>query len=414
MDNSKRWSVEKYPTHVLFSMFFILAIILSLTFVSTLGVTPARNTLDYIGSSSETYSFTIINSEQKDMDLKLGVRGNLANYINLEKTSIHIDSSEEQVKVFYTLNLPKDLSPGTQVGEIIITQDIKSVEGENYIGATLAVVTQVYVYVPYPGKYAEAKLNVINADSNGDATFVISVASKGQFDLSNVYANIDVYSALNEKIDSFNTRSYTIKSGEKQDIIHKWKADVQTGNYKAKVALIYDDKIINLEDDFSVGEAHIELQELYVNDFSLGQIVKVNMLLENKWSEAIIGVHSIMDIHAKTGEKIDSVKSPDYDIEPLGKQILASYWDTIGVREGNYDVKITLEYPNKQISNNLEFVVKSNELQVMGLGYVISYDGRTSDSDSSDMVLILVIVVAILVLVNLLWFVILRKYIQKK
>ena len=135
MGNSKKCLINNYLTHILYSTFFILVIILSLTLVPALGVTPARNTLDYVGSSSNTYYFTIINSEQKDIDLKLSVRGNLANYINLEKTSIQIGSSEEQVKVSYTLNLPKDLPPGTQVGEIIIIQDIKSIEGENYIGA---------------------------------------------------------------------------------------------------------------------------------------------------------------------------------------------------------------------------------------------------------------------------------------
>ncbi len=400
--------ISHYVLILVFFIFFISSI-------SALGVTPARNTIDYIGKSSNTYSFTIVNSENKDMNLKISARGDLANYINLEKSSVSMSSSDSQVKISYFLNLPEQLSPGTQVGEIVITENPKLEEGENYIGATLAVVTQVYVYVPYPGKYAEAKLNVINADSNGDATFIISVASKGDFDLTDVYANIDVYSALNEKIDSLFTEKYFIASGDKKDIIYKWKASVPIGNYKAKVALIYDDKIINLEDEFAVGEANIELQELYVNEFSLGEIVKVNMLLENKWSEAIIGVHSIMEIYSKDGKKLDSIKSPNYDIEPLGKQILSSYWDTSGVKEGSYDTTVSLEYGNKKIDNDLELIVSSNELKVLGLGYVISADKRSSNSSgSNDTVTILIIVIGILVLVNILWFLVLRKYITKK
>lgn len=393
---------------ILFCCLFLISSVLAL------GVTPARKTLDYSGKSSESFSFTIVNSENKDMNLKISARGDLANYINLGKTSVDMSAADSEVKVSYTLNLPDSLNPGTQVGEIVITETPAEDMGENYIGATLAVVTQVYVYVPYPGKYAEAKLNVINADSNGDATFVISVASKGSFELTGVYANVDIYSSLNEKIDSFNTESYNIPSGEKKDIIYKWDAkNVAIGDYKARVALVYDEKVINLEDDFSVGEATIELQELYVNDFSLGQIVKVNMLLENKWSEPIIGVHSIMDIYGSNGNKLDSIKSPNYDIEPLGKQILSSYWDTVGVSEGSYNTIVSLEYNNKKIDNDLELVVSSNKLQVIGLGYVISSDNRTSSSGGGDMTTILVIAVTILILVNVLWFVVFRKYLKK-
>ncbi len=397
--------------NLLFTIFLFFIILAN---VSALGVTPARNTLDFNANSRNTYTFKIINSENKDIDLKITTRGDLGQYIDLAERKIHMNSDENEKEISYVLNLPSDLKPGLEIGEIVVTEDASVGEGENYIGATLAVVTQVYVYVPYPGKYAEAKLNVLNADSNDEVTLVVSVASKGEFDLPNVYAIVDIFTSLNEKIDTFTTETYSIKSGEKKDIIYKWNSkDAKVGKYQTKVALVYDDKVINLEDTFSIGEANIELQDLYVNDFTLGQIVKVNMLLENKWSEAIIGVHSIMDIYGKSGNKLDSIKSPDYDIEPFGKQILSSYWDTAGVNEGNYDTKITLEYGTKKIDNDLELTVTTNEIKVYGLGYVISNDNRGDSTESDSLVTILVIVAVILILVNILWFLVLRKYIKK-
>ncbi len=398
----------------------LLIMIIGLFFISNvvaLGVSPARNTLDFSSGSNNKYVFKIINSEAKDMNLEISARGDLVDYINLNKRMVNIISGDEMIEIGYHLNLPDSLSPGLHVGEIVISEPSQDLDdGVNFVGATLAVVTQIHVYVPYPGKYADAKLNIINAEVGGEAIFVIPVVSRGKFDLVDVYANVDVYSDLNEKIDSFNTESYSVASGEKIDIMYKWNAKVPIGNYKAKVALVYDGEVINLEDEFKVGQASIELQDLYVNDFSLGDIVKVDMLLENKWSEPIIGVRSVMEIFGNDGNLLDKILSPNYDIEALNKQVISSYWDTAGVGEGNYDTTITLSYGENSVDNELELVVSDNSLQVVGLGYVISSDKRGTSASGGDnnMVMILLIVVGLLVMVNLLWFMIFRKMMAKK
>ena len=204
------------------------------------------------------------------------------------------------------------------------------------------------------------------------------------------------------------------ESQEKEDLIYKWNAkELSTGNYYAKAAVIYEDKVINLDGTFRVGSTTLELQDLYVNNFNLGEIVKVDMLVENKWSEPISGARSIMEIYGKQGNLLDKIISPDYTISGLSKEIMSAYWDTNGVYEGDYDTKVTLEYANNRIDNNLVLQVSQNKLTVIGLGYVISEDGRSSGGENSTMT-ILFIVIGILVLVNLLWFILLRKFVAKK
>lgn len=401
----------KFNLKLFFCFIFIIFFIFE---VSALGVTPARRTIDFSPSLNQKNSFTIVNPEGKNMELNIYVRGELTQYIKLEKTSVSLTSNDASISISYDLNLPSELSPGTNIGEIVISESSKQSSGENFIGATLSVVTQVYVYVPYPGRYAEAIMNILNADSNGDVTFIIPISNLGEFDLNNVYANVDVYSSLNEKISSFNTHSINIKSQEKEDLIYKWNAkELSTGNYYAKAAVIYEDKVINLDGTFRVGSTTLELQNLYVNNFNLGEIVKVDMLVENKWSEPISGARSIMEIYGKQGNLLDKIISPDYTISGLSKEIMSAYWDTNGVYEGDYDTKVTLEYANNRIDNNLVLQVSQNKLTVIGLGYVISEDGRSSGGENSTMT-ILFIVIGILVLVNLLWFILLRKFVAKK
>ena len=66
------------------------------------------------------------------------------------------------------LNLPSELTPGLHTGEVFAMQLPSGPTSEgSQILATLAVVTQVYVYVPYPGKYANAKMYVYGANAGG-------------------------------------------------------------------------------------------------------------------------------------------------------------------------------------------------------------------------------------------------------
>jgi hypothetical protein len=392
----------------------ILALFLAST-ISALGITPARNTLDFSPNFQTDASFKVINSEGTTRELVIQTRGELANNIVLKERRLNFESSESEKSAGYTINLPGALSPGLHIGEIVVSEQQKEVEDDNtMVGATLAVVTQIYVYVPYPGKYAEARFNIKSGKKDEGIIISIPILNKGEFDISNAYANIDIYSSLNEKVDSFNTNSVSIKSGDKVDLTHNWKKDVPVGEYKAKATLIYDGETITLEDTFKVGSEVLDLQQITVNNFNLGEIAKMELLIENKWSEVISQVHSQVQIFSAAGDILADFNSPDYSVEPLSKKVLVSYWDTAGVQEDTYDTKVTLHYSgDKSIDSDLQLVVSDNKIEVIGLGYVLSENGGPSGG-GDNLVMILVIVIGVLILINVLWFLMLRKFLVKK
>lgn len=383
--------------------------------VSALGVTPARTTLNFEPGLQSTISFSIINSEHKDMNLVIYAQGSLNNSISLKENSITMSAGEESRQMSYDVSLPNQLPPGLNIGEVVILQlPGKSGASEAYVGAALAVVTQLYVYIPYPGQYAEAALNVINAEQGGDAILIIPVINRGKEDLSSVKANIDIYNKLNEKVASFNTVEIELLSGERTELVHKWKADVPVGSYRAVVTLIYGNnppKIINLEKQFNVGTPDLELQQIEVKDFYLGDIAKFEMLIENKWSEQISNAYAQTQIFDKEGGIMADFKSAQQDIPALSKIMMVSYWDTAGVREGTYETKIFLRYGEKSSQKNLKVKVSQNSIEIIGLGYVIS--SEKPKPGSSNLVFILIIVIVVLVLINLLWFLFLRKRLRK-
>jgi len=395
--------------------FFVLSFIFLVGIVSALGVTPGRSLVDYKEESMQQGgSFKVLNDDSKARELVIQTKGELAKNIRLDERRISFTQTDTEKVITYILNLPSDLSPGKHIGEIVISEEVgSSGDDDTIVGAVLSVVTLIEVFVPYPGKYAEAKLNIKNAGAGEDVEFIIPIVNMGEFDLTKVYANIDLYNDNGEKLDSFNTKTISIPSDGKVDLTHKWKANVPVGSYKAIVTVIYDGESINLEGTFQVGSVSLELQQITVNNFELGQIVKMDLLVQNKWSEDFDGVYTQVQIFSSGGEILADFNSPTEKVPALQKKVLSSYWDTAGVKVGTYDTKVIIHYAgDKTVETNLKLVVKENSLEVIGLGYVLSEDG--GDPGSSDtLIVILIIVIGLLILLNLVWFFVLRKALKK-
>ncbi len=391
-------------------LMFLLIGIFMISSVCALGVTPARTTLDFEPGLSKSVGFEILNSGNEDMKVVFSAQGELAEYISLNVAEASISAAEGSKAFNYNLNLPSELTPGLHTGEVFAMQLPSGPTSEgSQILATLAVVTQVYVYVPYPGKYANAKMYVYGANVGGDVKFVIPVISAGEFDLTSVRANVDIYNKLNEKVASFNTDSISVPSGTRKELAYRWKADVPIGDYLAKASLIYDDGTLNFEEAFSVGSEELELQEISVRGFTLGEIAKLEMLVENKWSEPISDAHVATKIMNDRGDIVSSFESATYDVDPLSKKVFVSYWDTAGVRVGTYETEVSINYGDKSSKKSLQFDVEENELIIIGLGYVISEDG----GESNILMIVLIGVIVLLVLINLLWFFLFRKRFKK-
>ncbi|MCH7850629.1 MAG: hypothetical protein IH845_03235 [Nanoarchaeota archaeon] len=390
----------------IFGFGFLMLILMS--GVSALGVTPARTTIDFEPGLEREVKFEVINSDKKDIDIVMVPDGELAEYIQISESKSSIPSDIKTREFSYTLNLPGDLEPGLHIGEVIILQ-VPSSSGSSgaQVFATLAVVTQIYVYVPFPGKYANADLIIYNANQGEAVRFVFPIVSAGEFDLTSVWANVEIFNKLDEVVGSFNTGTIEVPSGEKREIVYDWVADVAIGEYRAVASLVYDEGTINLEKIFSVGSLELELESIRVSDFSLGEIAKLEMLVENKWSEPISGAYIETKIKDDDGIIVSAFESVSYEVAALSKKVFVSYWDTAGVKEGTYEADVTINYAGKVSNNNLRFEVSENDLTIIGLGYVISDSGSGEELDT--IIVVLIIVVVLLVLINLLWFLKLRK-----
>jgi hypothetical protein len=383
---------------LIFGVLFLLVLIPN---ISALGITPGRTTVDFSPNLERDIQFTLINSEKKDMNVAFTIEGDLQNLIELTSDVIHFKAGEDSKNFNYKIKLPSNLSPGLHKTNIIAVELPPDMENqETIVRATISVVTQLYVYVPYPGKYIDATFNIVNNEENKKILFYIPVISRGEEKISKVKGTIEIYKN-NQKIKEINTNEFSINTQEKKELSAAWEKDVVNGSYKAIATIVYDnEKPLVIEKNFVYGDEFISLLGVSTDDFHLGEVARIKVLVQNKQLEKISEAIARFKIYDNELSKVAEMNSESYEILPLANKEMVVYWDTANIQEGHYDSEIKIDYDDKFMTKNLGIDITQDSMKFVGTGFAISSGGEKKFSSTG----ILTIVIGILVLVNLMWF----------
>lgn len=409
--------MENKIKNILICICTVFLVLLMVVNISAIGITPGRTTVNLdddkkLEHYKQIHSFSVLNNEHKNMQVLLNVQGELNKSITLYNALVNFLPSEESKQFNFEIKINKKLEPGLHTAEIVAMEIPSAGESGTYVGATVAVVSQIYIYVPYPGKYLESDLNILDNEQNGTATFIIPIVNRGKLGIGEARAIIDIYSGLNEKVGSVETDYMPVESGKRTELSAKWFVNVSSGNYLAKVTLIYDGETRNFEKQFAVGSQMLSIESVLVNNFQLGEIAKLNILVENKWSEELKDVYANFIVYNNDNQPMADVKSATENIPAISKKELIAYWDTVGVSVGEYNAKLMVKYNGKSSDKNLVLKVDEDNLDVVGVGYAIR---PNSSRKGMDMTFILIVVVIILIIVNLSWFIFFKRMsIRKK
>ncbi|MBU2562334.1 MAG: hypothetical protein KKF68_01610 [Nanoarchaeota archaeon] len=392
---------------------FIL-VILSLIFlfqnISAIGITPGRTTIDFSPNLQENVPFSVINSEHKNMSALLYVKGELQKYVTLNQELVSLSQIEESKNLSYKIDMPKILEPGLHIAEIVALEIPEGAESEgSIIGATVAVATQLYVYVPYPGKYLEADVNLIESNPGEPTTFIMPLINRGKQDIKQVKAVIEIY-YKNELVEKIELEEFSMLAGERKELVEKWGVNADSGKYQAKIILDYDGEEKIIQKEFNLGEVKVQIELITVNDFTLGEIAKFNILVNNKWGEEIDNVYVTMIVYGLERDILAEIKSQSYVIPSLTRTEMISYWDTDGIKKGIYEGKLILNYGEEKSERNVNVKVSNNNIEVTGItGHVI-----TKQQGRFNLTNLLIILVVVLIMGNIIWFFVVKRLLKRK
>ena len=378
--------------------------------IFALGVTPGRTTLDFSSNLEKEVSFEVVNTENKNMNVAFSVEGDLAGFITLSSDVESFSSSESSKTFKYKLNLPRGLSPGLHEAKIVITDLPENMENkEVLIQATVSVVTQLHVYVPYPGKYLEAKLDIVNNEKTNLINFYVPLISRGDTNIQKVSGLISIYKD-GEKVSEIKTNEFPIGAGERKELLTDWTPTIAPGQYLAEAKINYDGEEIIIKKEFNAGNESLGILSIGVNDFKLGDVARIKILVQNKLSDTIKGAFTQLEVYDSNLDKIAELKSENYEIPSLSNKEMVIYWDTENLNQGRYDSELKIDYNKNTLSKSFKVDVTKDSMLFTGVGFVVSSEGGGKLKSSS----ILYIVIGFLVLINFAWFIWWMRHKKKK
>jgi hypothetical protein len=370
-------------------------------------VTPGRTTVDFEPNLEKSVSFTIINNEHKEFKALVYVEGDLKDYVVIGKNIIEFKETDNSKDFEYTMKLPEKIEkPGDHWAKIVVMEmppgmDAQKLEGQ-FVIATTAVIHQLRLKVPYPGKYADLELVINEAEPNGTVNFFVKVYNLGTENIYKALATIDILGPTNEKIAIIESDETAVESKKTGELAVPWKADVNPGVYHAAVTVNYDGKAGKVEKNFAVGAMRIEVLDVKVRNFVLGGIAKFEISIENKWNQKVQSVFAEMIMSNQKGDQVASFKSASAEVDPLQRSTLYAYWDTEGIEKGTYDAKLILHYADKTSEKLLKAYVELESIQTEIVG--ITARAVTAKGGPGPGADVLVPLVLILIMINVGWF----------
>jgi len=385
------------------NLLVMVVVFLAVSFVMAqdslaLGIAPATESLSFEPGLERTFSIKVINRDGKEVKALITAGGELGEYVELNENYVYFSEGEKEKKISYTIRLPEGMEePGPHRAEIMV-MELPPEEGGGMtkVSAILSVTYVLTVNVPYPGKYAKARLFVSGFKLKRESNFLVEVENLGSLTIFAI-AVIDILGPLGEKITTLTSDEVSIDPKEKEVIAVKWIPEIQ-GEYFARVDVIYNDHSTRDEKKVTIGELMVDIDSISTGEFSLGGIAKFNILVENKWNREIPDVYAEVTIKDRGGKEYTRTKTASSKLEPFGKQMLIAYWDTERVDQGDYVMSVVLHYEGTETTKEFDVKVFLDKIEVALVGMIVE---GPSEEPEIPTVYIFTFVVIILSVMNI-------------
>jgi hypothetical protein len=405
----------------IYAVIILVVTLLLVSTVSGIGVAPAKKTINFEPHLETQEKIRVLNPEGNAMSVIVYAKGPIKDYISFDNNLVVFEDGITEKEIIYTIKLPDDIEkPGIHETDIIVMElpkgDGKVIvldggkvifAGEQtgtQVSATTSVATKVNVYVPYPGKYAEGKLFIDEAKVNESVIFTISTYNFGIEDIEKLNAKIEILGSTNELIGIVESNEIALSAKSEGKVATSWTARVNPGKYHAIATIMYDNKKYKVEKNFYVGNMLVEIVDVLIPSFSLGDIAKFEIMMENKWNQPIREVYANFAVLDENGREFTNFKTETVSLDSEETKKVNAYWDTTDVSHGEYDVDLKIHYAGKVTEKIFQIYVNLDSIKtnLMPVGRVINEQPADVKKSSNS---ILIVIVIILIAINLGWFV---------
>jgi len=338
--NSKRGLLTR--TFVMIVLFC-----LSFSFVSAIGISPAKATINYEGPFSTNISYNIRSNNNFPIVAGVELGGSMLEYVTVYNDEIPLaPGASGSFKL--NLDIPQDHDyAGKQIVWVKAYEKEVDRGTESTIMVTTSASAAIVVYFPYPGKYIDIKtLKVENVKEGEDSNLEWELISRGEQDVT-YGVEIEIFDSDDTVVITKEYARTNLKAGDtygKKEVLST--KNLKPGRYNAILTLDYNGKSKSKEASFNIGEEDVELVDYTPKNLTFGEINKMKLSVKSLWNDDFDNVYATI--------KIDSAEAstPTATVTPFKTIKLEQFIDISGLNESEYDGMVTIffadtskEYP---------------------------------------------------------------------
>lgn len=334
--------------------FGLLAFFLLSYQVYSLGITPATRDIPY-SIGQHDFKFNVINQNPYET----------MNYVEI----LNNDFGDNVAFDAMAFKLPPN-SIGVLSGQVLIDDSLKP--GENCvrfkvteskeertssIEARTAIIVKACTFVPYPGKYIEAKITQDTAVEDLPVYFSIDLENKGKSSIESCDISVKIYDSSGILVDEiYPDEELSLDSLEKTTLFLKTNMPLKGGEYKGKLLLNYDGFSDEKEFSLRVGKREVGIVDVPSTFYFKDDILTFKAKLKSFWNDQIDNIYlelSIPSLNKTLSSSVFSLNSwEEREIESIGK--------IQGLKEGVYKVNLTIHYDNasSSITKDVKFSIE--------------------------------------------------------
>lgn len=336
---------------ILLAVMLLFALAVSCHDVSGLGVSPGRVEMSFVPNYvyEGEACYTLGGIERLGFDIQGDINESIT-IKGLDENNQIIMTPDIHGCIDYTMKMPASFDkPGLHIQAINAVEVPDSVGGS--IFAVVRIQHQIYIRVPYPGKYVEIlAFTAQNSNAGELVPFNIVIVGKGVETAGSTYGVISIYDKDNNLLGTTTTKTLKdIKNEDRRELTATWNSSPnREGNYRAELKLVYDDLSNNATAAFKLGGLDVNLID-YSDEVIIGGIKEFSMVVDSTWSETVRNVKAtaaIFNYSLSKDQPITVVETLTRDIAPWGTDTLKGFLDTSLLQLGNYTAKINITYEN--------------------------------------------------------------------
>lgn len=321
---------------------------------ANLGLSPSKKYFNYVPGEEIIVKYHIF-EDNPERKLDISVEGDLKDYVHLSKNELTGGGD-----VTVTIGLPE--SVGEMPGDNDISIVVKQQPFESqFIGTAIELSSTITIFVPYPGKYIQAVLQVPNGNVDDEIPIELKLTNRGKSE-AGVSSRVDIKTEGENK-GSVNFSPFILAVNEEKTLQGVLNTQgYRPGDYLADAFVNYGDGVSNVNQTFRIGSLFVNVTD-FSDELSQGGIQKFLIDVQSLWNSDIDDVYADVNISNEVESFV--FRTPSIPLNAWSEGTLEGFLDTSDM-SGEYETEITLNYlGSKSLTSGILSIKKSSMIIVI-------------------------------------------------